>query len=51
LLAVAADGGAARILADFARDFPVQGIATDASQIYWLNNSGRLYGLPRTAVR
>jgi hypothetical protein len=51
LLAVAAEGGAPRILADFARDFPVQGIATDANQIYWLNNSGRLYGLPRTALR
>jgi hypothetical protein len=38
-------------LADFDRDFPVDGFGTDSDRIYWLNASGALYALPRSVLR
>jgi hypothetical protein len=52
LLAVPATGGVPRILADFTGDFPGEGLASDATYVYWLNTtSGKLYRLPRTVLR
>lgn len=42
---------APRIVADFAGDAPVPGLAADADNIYWLNGSGKLYSVPRSALR
>ncbi|HKU37890.1 MAG TPA: hypothetical protein VJR89_07080 [Polyangiales bacterium] len=51
LLMLPPDGSAPRIVADFARDYPVQGLAFDADNVYWLNNSGAVYRLPRASLR
>jgi hypothetical protein len=51
LLMIPADHSPPRILADFARDHPLQGLAQDAGHIYWLNSSGAVYRLPRSALR
>jgi hypothetical protein len=51
LFVVPAAGGVPRILADYSGDFPSEGFASDASYIYWLNNSGKLYRLSRAALR
>jgi hypothetical protein len=42
-------GGAPRIVADFIRDYPMQGLSTDDERVFWLNNSGGLFALPRTS--
>jgi hypothetical protein len=42
------EGGAPRIVADFARDFPLQGLSTDDERVFWLNASGRLFALQRS---
>ncbi|MEY4577469.1 MAG: hypothetical protein RL701_2172 [Pseudomonadota bacterium] len=39
-----------RILADFERDAPLVGLARDNDRIYWLNQSGALYGFARSAL-
>jgi hypothetical protein len=51
LLMLPADRSSPRILADFARDHPLQGLAEDAAYVYWLNSSGAVYRLPRAALR
>jgi hypothetical protein len=51
LVMIPADHSQPRILADFARDHPLQGLTQDASYIYWLNSSGAVYRLPRSALR
>jgi hypothetical protein len=51
LVMIPADHSQPRILADFARDHPLQGLAQDATYIYWLNSSGAVYRLPRSALR
>ena len=51
LLMLPADHSAPRVLADFARDHPLHGLAQDATYLYWLNSSGAVYRLPRSALR
>jgi hypothetical protein len=51
VLAVPASGGLPHVLADFDRDFPVDGFGTDSDRIYWLNASGALYALPRSVLQ
>jgi hypothetical protein len=40
-----------RIVAVYAGDFPAQGVAADDNNVFWLNDSGRLYKLDRSALR
>lgn len=51
VLAVSEHGGTPRVLADFDKDFPVNGFGADSDRIYWLNASGALYALPRSVLR
>jgi hypothetical protein len=51
VIVVPAGGGEPRAIASFAGEFPIAGLPFDAERVYWLNNSGRLYGLPRVALR
>jgi hypothetical protein len=48
---VVREDGETRIVADYASDYPGQDLVHDDLRVYWLNNSGRLYGLPRTALQ
>lgn len=40
-----------RYVADFVSDSPAPGFASDADSVYWLNNSGALFSLARSAHR
>jgi hypothetical protein len=54
VIVLPAGGGAPRIVADFARDYPVlglQAVAVDADSAYWLNSSGDLLRLARGALQ
>jgi hypothetical protein len=54
VLLVPDDGNLPRVLAEFLRDGPVgqmQAPPFDATAVYWLNSSGRLYRLARAALR
>ena len=54
VIVLPASGGAPRIVADFARDYPILGLSalvTDADSVYWLNSSGDLYQLSRGALK
>jgi hypothetical protein len=51
LFSVAANGGSPRILADFANDSQAPGLVNDADHFYWINNTRRIYSLPRSAVQ
>jgi len=46
LQAVPASGASARFIADFARDYPLQGLAVVGDNFYWLNIKGKLFALP-----
>jgi hypothetical protein len=48
VLLMPSSGGAPRIVADFVRDYPMQGLSTDDEHLFWLNMSGGLFALPRT---
>jgi hypothetical protein len=50
VIVVHESGEPPRIVADFARDYPMEGVATDADHIYWLNSSGTIYEFPRQAL-
>jgi hypothetical protein len=54
VLLVPDDGNLPRVLAEFLRDGPVgqmQAPPFDATAVYWLNSSGRLYRLARATLR
>jgi hypothetical protein len=54
VLAIPAHGGAPRILADSARDYPMlglQAVTYDADWVYWLNSSGDLFRFGRGALQ
>lgn len=53
VIVLPAGGGPARIVADFARDYPLVGLPSlihDADTVTWLNASGQLWQLPRSAL-
>jgi hypothetical protein len=51
LSVVPANDPTQRILAVYTGDFPTQGIAADDNNVFWLNDTGRLYKLDRSALR
>jgi hypothetical protein len=51
LLAIAAGSTTVHFVADFADEWPVQGIASSSDQLFWLNQTGRLFALPRKVLR
>ena len=54
VIVLPARGGAPRIVADYARDYPLLGmqvVAVDADWVYWLNSTGELFRLARGALQ
>jgi hypothetical protein len=51
VMAIPAGSRSARFIADFAGDSPASGLAVDDDRIYWLNQTGRLFGFDRKALR
>jgi hypothetical protein len=50
-LMVVSPDGKLRVLGDYARDYPLPGIRSDATRVYWLTRFGKLFGLPRAGLR
>jgi hypothetical protein len=40
----------ARFVADFSGDVPVAGVAASGTEVFWLNQSGRIFALSREAL-
>jgi hypothetical protein len=51
VLTILAGGRSAHFIADFAGDSPTQGLAVNDDRIFWLNQTGRLFGFDRKALR
>jgi hypothetical protein len=51
VLVIPAGSNSAHFIADFAGDSPAPGIGANAGRIFWLNQSGRLFGFDRKALR
>lgn len=51
VLAILKDRSAPRVIAEFARDQPLPGLTSDDARVYWLNGSGKVFGLPRALLR
>ena len=51
IVVVPAGGGAPRILADLARDYPVQGLVHDDEHVYFLSSRGQLFSVDRSVLQ
>jgi hypothetical protein len=51
VMTILAGSRSARFIADFAGDSPTQGLAVNDDRIFWLNQTGRLFGFDRKALR